>query len=60
MSFIQIYKILTSYVYFCVILLSNRDKIKGYLPTLKETEFFFHSCFYKKHIHDIMEVENAQ
>lgn len=38
-SFIQIYKILTSYIYLYVILLSNRDKIKGNLPKLK-TEFF--------------------
>lgn len=39
MSFIQIYEILTSYIYLYVIWLSNRDKIKGYRPTLK-TEFF--------------------
>lgn len=39
MSFIQIYKILTSYIYLHVIWLSNRDKIKGYLPTSK-TEVF--------------------
>lgn len=39
MSFIQIYKILTSYIYLYVIWLSNRDKIKGYLLMLK-TEFF--------------------
>lgn len=39
MSFIQIYEILTSYIYLYVIWLSNRDKIKGYRPTLK-IEFF--------------------
>lgn len=39
MSFIQIYEILTSYIYLYVILLSKRDKIKGYRPTLK-IEFF--------------------
>lgn len=47
---IQVYKIFTSYIYLYVILLSNRDKIKGYLPKLKIGFFFFHSCFYRKNI----------